>query len=283
MKSTRLLLLVATLAFCGCAVEEFEGEVAQKTTTLTIATSNPRTSLGMFNNGVWSLVWSEGDRLAANGKSSSEARISAEDAGQAQFSFEGDLSYPCNLLYPAQFYTDATTITLPATQEAATDKFATNTLPMAAVLAEKNGKTTMQHLMGAVCIQLLLAEESVLEHGSHLIKRVEFSGNNREQVSGAFEIDYTSATLTPIAPEIKANRTVKAKAERLLSTTEPVKIYVVVPAREYSSGFSIRILDQAGHYMDIKRESSITIHKGIATRLQPTRFVSQGTIIGAII
>lgn len=283
MKSTGFFLLAATLAFCGCVAEEFEGEVAPTTTTLTIATSNSRTSLGVLNNGVWSLVWSEGDRLAANGKSSSEARISAEDAGVAQFSFEGSLSYPCNLLYPAQFYTDATTITLPATQEAATDKFATNTLPMAAVLEESGGKTTMQHLMGAVCVQLLLDSELSMEHQPHLIKRAEFSGNNGEQVSGDFEIDYTSATLTPIAQDVKENRTVKARAERLFSTTEPVKIYIVVPAREYSSGFTIRVLDQAGHYMDIKRESSITIRKGIATRLQPVKFVSDGTILGVII
>ena len=283
MKKTKFLPLAVALLFCGCATEMIECEVADKTTTLMVTSSKPRTQLGEFNDGVWSLVWSEGDCLAANGNSSSEARISAENPSLAQFSFVGDLTYPCNLLYPAHFYTDATTITLPATQEAAIDKFATNTLPMAAVLAESGGKTTMQHLMGAVCVQLLLAEESVLEHGSHLIKRVEFSGNNREQVSGAFEIDYTTATLTPIAQGIKDNRSVRARAERMLSTTEPVKIYVVVPAREYSSGFTIRVVDQAGHYMDIKREGSVTIHKGRSLKLKPVRFVSEGTIIGVII
>lgn len=281
MKKTKFLPLAVALLFCGCATEMIECEVAEKTTTLTITSSIPRTQLGEFNDGVWSLVWSEGDCLAANGNSSSEARISAENPSLAQFSFVGDLTYPCNLLYPAQFYTDATTITLPATQEAAIDKFATNTLPMAAVLAESGGKTTMQHLMGAVCVQLLL--DTAEEADTHLIKRAQFSGNNAEQVSGKFEIDYTSATLTPIAQGIKDNRSVRARAERMLSTTEPVKIYVVVPAREYSSGFSVRVVDQAGHYMDIKREGSVTIHKGRSLKLKPVRFVSEGTIIGVII
>ena len=280
MKIARIFLLFATLAFCGCVAEE-SVEVEQKITTLAVASTTPRTSLGVLNNGVWSLVWSEGDRIAANGISSSDALISDEDAGWAQFSFVGDLTYPCNLLYPAQFYTDATTITLPDTQEAAIDKFATNTLPMVAVLEEEGGRTTMQHLMGAVCVQVLLDKAETAD--THLIKRVEFSGNSAEQVSGAFEVDYTSATLTPKAQGIKENRVVKARASRSLSLTEPVKIYVVVPAREYTEGFTVRVLDQAGHYMDIKREGSITIKKGVATKLKAVRFVSEGTILGVII
>ena len=69
--------------------------------TLSVSLDGSRTQLGEKADGVYPLLWSEGDAIAVNGTVS--AALTAEQAGQssAQFTYEGDVVRPYNVVYPA--------------------------------------------------------------------------------------------------------------------------------------------------------------------------------------
>ena len=112
-------LVVVLLSICGCESAESEVVLPQSgTTTITVGLQQTKTSLGASENGVRKVLWSSGDRIVANGEVSNEAILAPENSGVATFNFGSELTYPLTILYPASFYKDATTVTLPAIQEA---------------------------------------------------------------------------------------------------------------------------------------------------------------------
>lgn len=279
MKKIVCNILFATsisLLACGCDNAPDSVELSGGDNTLTITLAKGRTSLGELVDGYRSVYWSEGDCIAANGESSAAADIDATNRSKAKFSFAGELSYPCDLLYPATFYKDATTITLPLVQEAATSTFATNTSPMAACVDSSGEAVQLHHLTGVVHLQV--KAYSGENPDLHPMYKVEFKGNNAEQISGDFAIDYQSATLTPLSTA-KGDRKCVVRVEGALSTTEVKHIFIVVPAQEYAKGFTIRLVDEQGHFMDKSKGSAVTIGKGEVLTMPIFEFEVMGTTL----
>ena len=110
--------------------------------------------MGASEDGFRKLFWSEGDRIAA-GSLVSDA-LSAQSAGSrsAQFTFSEPLSAPLTVLYPAEFYKDAATITLPQLQTYVEGSFASNTNPCAAYAEDLSSGVTLQHLCAIICVKL---------------------------------------------------------------------------------------------------------------------------------
>ena len=236
-----------------------------------------KTSLGESVEGRRSIYWSNGDCIAANGEISSEVEIEGDKSKEAVFNFSSALTYPCNILYPASFYKDATTITLPKLQPAAEGTFATNTLPMATCVAKSGADVVLHHL--ASVIHLQVKDTSGENEGKHAtLLRVEFRGNGAEVISGDFTIDYTNITLSP-AEGGMLNDFTAVSAGCTLSTTEVKDIFIVVPAMEYASGFTVRIIDELGHYMDNKKGSAVTLSPGEIYKLPVIEFVPTKTLV----
>lgn len=279
-KIFRSVAALAVVMFAGCTTEivddNFAPAVDGNTTVVTFDLGESRTSLGELDeNNHRKVLWSTGDKIAINGVTSAEAVISEENPSKALFSFDSALVYPYNALYPAAFYKDDATITLPATQGVGVGTFATNTLPMAAHIGEGEA-ATLHHVAGALRFRIKQAAAEGAD--AHEIHHVEFRGNNGEQLSGDFAIDYTNLTLTS-ASEAEADKVVATKVYADSSKEEDLNVFVVVPARTYERGFTLRIIDKNGHYMDVKSEISQTIAKGEIKAMPSVEFVPTGTLV----
>ena len=274
-KIFKTVAALAVVMFAGCTNDLTNEVVAPmgETTVVGVGIADTKTYLGELVDGARKVYWSEGDQIAINGNASTQIAI-AEGARYAEFSFNGILSYPYSVLYPASAYVDASTINLPAVQEAADGTFATNCAPMACVAGEGDA-LALHHLASVVRLQVTLPAEST--HAAHKLAKVEFRGKAGEQVSGKFAINYAEATLTSTSTA-EVDKVVTTKVNKALST-EATDIFVVVPAGEYAEGFTVRLIDEAGHYMDIAT-NAITLKKGDVKAMPAFNFVPTGTLVG---
>ena len=275
-KTFRSLAALAVVMFAGC-VNDLTNEVVEPSgkTTVTVGIADTKTYLGDLENRTRKVYWSENDQISINGVASSSVVLS-DDKRQATFDFVGGiLEHPFSILYPAEMFKDKGTITLPAVQAAADNSFGADAAPMATYQAGA-GNIVLQHLAGVVRLQVKLPAES--EHGSHSLDRVEFRGKADEQVSGDFAIDYQQVSLESASSD-DADKVVTAKVGKNLSSESNVDVFVVVPAIRYEQGFSVRLIDAEGHYMDIAT-NDITIAKGEIKAMPPVEFVPAGTLVG---
>ncbi len=275
-KIFRAVAALAVVAFAGCTTDLNNEVVAPGVggTTVTVGIADTKTYLGELVDGARKVYWHNGDQIAINGVASTEVVLN-EEKTSATFTFESVLNYPYSVLYPAEMYKDATTITLPAVQASATGSFGGDAAPMAAY-AEAEGTVTLHHLAGVVRLQVTLPAEST--HGHHELNKVEFRGKAGEQVSGDFAIDYAALTLTGLSTA-EADKVVTAKAFKGLAAGETDDVFIVVPAQEYAQGFTVRLIDDAGHYMDIASKA-MTIEAGEIKAMPVVEFVPTGTLVG---
>ena len=299
-KTLKLLAALALIIFVGCTkelvddsanqagpeVKPDEEPVANTTVTIDLPSDESavapsgisvKTSLGSLEEGVRKIYWCEDDKISINGNASTLMTNLSDDKRSATFEFAGAvLEYPYSVLYPAEMYKDEQTITLLAVQPSADDSFADDAVPMAAYQAEA-GKIALKHLVGVVRLQIKLPAEN--PHNIHPLSKVEFRGNNGEQVSGDFTVDYESATLTG-ASSADADKVVVAKVGKALPSDNSINVFVAVPAISYANGFTVRLVDAAGHYMDIASKT-VTIEKGEIKAMPIVNFVPTGTIVDA--
>ncbi len=275
-KIFRSVAALAVVMFAGCITDMTNDVVAPVggQTTVTVGIEDTKTYLGELVDGARKVYWHSSDQIAINGKVSTATTLN-EEKTQAVFSFDTELVHPYSVLYPAEMYKDATTITLPALQNSATDSFGGDAAPMA-TYAEAEGQVTLHHLAGVIRLQVTLPADS--KHGHHELNKVEVRGKAGEQMSGDFAIDYQAVALTGLSTA-DADKVVTAKAYKGLAAGENDDIFVVVPAQEYAHGFTVRLIDDAGHYMDITSKA-MTIEAGEIKAMPVVEFVPTGTLIG---
>jgi hypothetical protein len=290
MKKTICVALFATLLFVGCNGDNDAVAPEQNGTVIRLGLSGTKTSFGEVIDGERVLYWSAGDRIAINGEISGEAQLEGEKSTLATFSFAKELGYPRNILYPASLYNDATSITLTRVQNFAEGTVATNTLPMATMVESGDEPSKLHHLAAVVHVQL--KAEAGGDH-NNAVRKVEIRGRNNEQMSGAFLIDYNATTLThtkvyPPVVEGDDKSDLSEKVDDLvtgsrvageLSAEEVTDVFVVVPAREYERGFTVRVINDQGHYMDKAKPSGVTLHNGEVYKLPVIEYIPTGTLL----
>ena len=275
-KIFKTVAALAVVIFASCTNElmnENNAPIDSETTVVGVGFVESKTYLGDLVDGARKVYWSEGDKIAINGNESTEIAIS-ENKNFAEFTFAGTLDYPYSVLYPESAYVDASTISLPAVQAAADGTFATNCAPMSCV-AQEGEPIALHHLTSVVRLQVKLPSES--EHAAHKLAKIEFRGKAGEQVSGQFAIDYAAATLAATSTA-DADKVVTTRVDKSLSN-DAIDVFVVVPAGEYTEGFSVRFIDNKGHYMDIAT-NTITLTKGDIKSMPVVEFAPTGTLVG---
>lgn len=273
MKGFNYLAVAAMiLALAGCDKRVSEPDVPatnpEERTTLSIGLSPvSRTTLGPSSEGKRKVYWSDGDQLALNGVSSDPLDGVSPEISKATFSFPGVLSTPYNLLYPASFYKNATTITLPVSQVFASGTIATSTEPLAGYTATGDD-VTLNHL----CCMLELQIKKDAGVSDSNIARVTFRGNSDEQVSGDFTINYEAGTISG-ASGAAPDKSVSVTLDQALSTSTALEIYLVVPARTYDSGFSVEIEDNMHRVQTKTKPASVTLSAGKVVKMTEFTFV----------
>lgn len=230
-----IIACAAAVIATGCAKEAMDNASLSSKTVLSVTIADgSKTTLGELSEGSRPIYWSDGDVMCCNGVSSVALSNVPEKATAAEFTFDAVLERPYNLLYPASLYKDATTLTLPAV---------CGNIP----LGGQNG--SISALTGIIKL--------TVKGGDHQdkISYVKVS-SAAAQLSGDFCIDYAAGTLDAISNN-EADKSVKAVIGKALAKDETVELFIPVPVGEY--GFTVRIVDVMGHYM----EKSTTAPKNI--------------------
>lgn len=249
MKKFMIYALAVAALVCGCT-KELNNETTvpdEGTTTVIKASVDTKTVLEGTK-----VKWVSGDQICVNGTISDALSI-AEPTATVEFTFGSDLAAEKKAVYPAKFWTSDGTVTLPATQKPGTSaSFDTGVEPLCAYAASGN-TLAFSHTCAIIKVQLKVGADD------DEISYVEFSGNNDEQVSGAFTINYSTGALasTSSAGDDKIVQVTVGQA--LTSTVLPV--YIVVPAGNYSAGFKIRVVDKNSHVMT-RRVGAVNLAAG---------------------
>ena len=243
IKLLRLAALLSVVALSAVACRELnepEKESGKDLTIISVSLSDAdvKTSMGPSAGGSRKVFWTDGDIMSLNGTASTPLSGVPAESSTASFSFSGSPSAPYKLLYPSSFYKDANTITLPATQTFAAGSFATGTEPLCGYSESATNSVALNHLCSV--LRLSIKKASGISAGT--IRKVTFKGNNGEQVSGDFTIDYAAHTLTG-ASSADAAKSVALTLSQTLSETEALEVYLVVPAGSYSQGFCVLVED----------------------------------------
>lgn len=258
--------IVSTLLVAGCAKENLVEQMGPQDGVTVLTAGTPSTKTVLQND--QKVLWTNGDKINVNGVESNALAIEEDAVETATFTIPGTLSNPYKALFPASIYKDAQTVTLPAVQAYAENSFGATAAPMAAYQANGNN-LSFKHLCAVLKLTIKKAEDA------HEIMYVEFSGKNDEQVCGDFSIDYQKAELTGVSTSTSAKK-VRCNVYNELSE-EGLVVYLVVPAVEYASGYTIKVVDTEGHYMEKSKASGQTLVAGKIYEMPEFAFESDGT------
>ena len=263
--------MFATLLVAGCAKTEVVEQVEpqNEVTILTAGTPSTKTMLQDDQK----VLWTTGDKLNVNGVESEAIELDGP-AATAQFTLPGVLTNPYNAVFPASIYKDAQTVNLPAVQEYAEASFAANASPMAAYQAEGNS-LSFKHLCSVIKLNI------TADTDADEIAYVEFYGKNDEKVNGDFTINYQEATLAPSGEATDEEKVLRTNIGCLIPDAANLAVYVVVPATEYANGYTVKVVDANGHYMEISKKSGQTLNAGVVYDMPEFAFIPTGTIINA--
>ena len=277
MKARIFFVLAAVVLLASCSKELQSPEIIISDAKTVLEVGLPpatKTVMGDKEGSSYSVYWSDGDQIAVNGTASEALSGVAADCSSTSFSFEGVLSTPYNIVYPASIYADDTHVTLPALQSYRAGGFAEGMFPMAGYTAD-GSNITLGYLCSIVKIQVKRAASGDEDN----IVSVRFKGRNNEQVSGSFTIDYKNATLTG-ASSAAADKVVKVVKSQETSTTTAAVYYIVVPAGTYEGGFDVIVQDANGHIMTKSKTASWSPVAGHLYTMPEFDFVPTGTELG---
>ena len=234
----------ATALLASCSVEPAvpENVIPDGITEIRVGLADTKTVLGDKEGSNRKVYWIDGDKINVNGVESAALSGVADKSTSAVFTLSQAVSTPLNVLYPAEFYHDAGEITLPANQQYVAGSFASGSLPMAGS-GNSVSEVSLMHLCAVMKLSILKGTDS------DAIQSVSFKGNAGEQVCGVFSLDNATGILSGLSSAAADQTVTMNSIYETLSTSEPLEIYLVVPAREYASGFTVTITDEAGHMM----------------------------------
>lgn len=259
------IVMVASLLVAGCAKENLV-EPVEPQSGVTVLTADVAAATKTVLQDDVKVLWTNGDKINVNGVESAALELE-EAAASATFTFEGVLDSPYKAVFPASIYKDETTVTLPAYQTYKEGSFSASASPMAAM--SETSSLKFSHL----CSVIKLTVNAGAEHSS--IAYVDFYGKGGEQVSGDFSIDYQKLSLSA-ASTADADKKIRYQVSKTLSQ-EPFVMYLVVPAQEYAQGYTIKVLDKEGHFMEQSKASGVALEAGKIYAMPEFDFVPTDT------
>ena len=279
-KLTLLVAFLLSFALTACDVDTPENIVGDEVVTkLEVTLPETRISLGEKVDGVYSAYWNEGDKIVVNGILSEEVRIDAENKSVATFEVKsGDLEYPFNVTYP---YTSATTAETAAvefkTEQTYTPgSFAAGSAPLCGYAVEIGSKIVLKHLAGVLKLPVKASVEGTI------LQKIVIRATPGTRISGVFEVNCATATLTPTPHTDYAGDTHNVVTYTLpdnfvLSTSEPSDFFIVLPAGELGSA-TIEFIEASGKKMVSNWNPSTPIKSGIVREFKPITYVRNTTI-----
>ena len=273
-KIVLLFAAVAILIVSGCVKEQIQATEDQisagEVSGVTVLTAGISTKTVLVNDET--VLWTDGDQIAVNGETSLALELE-EPVSAASFTIDAVLEHPYKAIFPASAYKDNNIVTLPEYQQYKAGSFKENASPMAAYTEEGNA-LKFHHL----CAVLKLIINKPAESNHAEVVYVDFYGKNNEQVAGDFAVDYENATLTGVAAD-GVGRKLRYKVNKTLGN-DAFEMYIVVPALRYENGYTVKIVDAQGHFMEQSKKSAQDLVAGHVYEMNEFSFVPTGTELG---
>lgn len=255
------IVVMAALFTVGCV----EDTLVEPETGTTVLTAGIQTKTVLQNDA--QVLWTNGDKINVNGVESAALALDAP-AAMATFSFDGVLSTPYKAVFPSSIYKSESVVTLPARQSYTSGSFGNTAAPMVAV----SDNNSLEFVNLCSVLKLTIGKPSGDDHS--LISHVEFRGNASEQVSGDFTIDYSSMTITG-SSTASSDKKVTYTVSKTFND-DALVMYIVVPAQNYAQGYTVKVIDNQGHYME-KSKGAQNLEAGKVYEMPAFDFAPTGT------
>lgn len=216
----------------------------------------------------FSLFWSEGDVIALNGQNSKPLSSLYDGKKSATFSFDTDPGAPYKVVVPFTAYATYSSIFMPSRQVWTEGNISANSIVLTGI--SDGSLVNIHHLNSYLKLQLRQGS-----HTHHAISYIAFYGNNDEAVAGTFDVEFDSDNV----PHLSHPSNIQTKII-VTGCPQSGNFVLAVPALEFSKGFTIDIVDEAGHFMRKRMTSPVTLTPGtIYTSLGEIVFNPTGTYI----
>ena len=260
--------LLCAIALFGCQSEQIATPTDNiEGTKLQISLEQTRTSLGEKVGEGYPVYWSEGDRIAINGAASGVAVIDAENRSVATFEVLSSVSKPFHITYP---YSDGVSpkVLFPAEQIYTEGTFAQGYAPMCGYADSQNSDVTLKHLAGVLRLPIKASSEGTT------LEKVVVTSIGGAKISGVFEVDCTTATLTADADS--QNITTYSLPENFTLSTDKESIFhITIPAVEVGE-CSIEFFENSGKKMTCTWSGN-TIKAGVVKEFKTINY-KQGVV-----
>ena len=231
-----------------------------------------RTQLGSLNGTEYPVLWSAGDKIWVNGKTSNE--VAAADAGAKAAKFTvSDVTAPYHIVYPAEVVVEDNSlavnnmvvINVPVDQEYTKGSFADKTAVMACYA--EGAAVTMKHLYGFVKLTIAKGDDVALK--SVLLEAVDGT-----PIAGDLLVKISKEECT-IANHAGVNYIHVSGANGIPYEGGKAEVIIAVPAGIYSKGFKVTVEDAAGKAMSktAYAANGKTIQPGVMLAMEEFTYV----------
>ena len=271
-------LVSLLLMLTGCNIDDQTQSVDDNgVTKIEVALPQTRTSLGEKAGDAYPVYWSAGDKIVANGVISEEVSIDATNQSSATFVVKSVLDYPLNVTYPYAVGTTAATpyVEFKSEQTYAKGTFAEGSAPMCGYAAESGSKVEMKHLAGLLKFPVKASAEGVV------LQKIVVTSSVK--ISGGFDVDCATATLTPTphtdyAGDTHNVVTYTLPANYTLSTTSPSEFYISIPAIEVGE-CKVEFIEASGDKMESTWKPSTAIKNGVVREFKTITYARGGNAV----
>lgn len=262
--------LALAMLTVGCSTDTTEDLVLTGKVQLGVNIEQPtRTQLGALDGTTYSVLWSEGDKVAVNGVAS--AALDAKYVGTPSAIFEvADVAAPYKVLYPAEVLGADGSITVPTEQAYTAGSFANGS---AVLVGYTEGSTVALHNLYS------FVKVSVAKGDDVALKSVTLTALGGEAISGTFAVDYKAASISALAGKDLIR---VSSAEGIPYVDGKASVIVAVPAGVYAGGFSVKVVDATGKAMEKKAYTAagVTLSAGVLLNMPEFTYtgVEQGVV-----
>lgn len=262
-----------TIGGNGSTDSTVDGDQPMKYITVGID-NGTRISLGKEENGIVPIYWSTGDQLLVN-KTTKSSKITSEYNGKetAVIGVPDDTTYPMTLVYPAAVSKGAKWCYIDSNQAYDANHIANGYGILMGVAESADDMVTMEHKCGYMKVSLT---------GSTTVKTVILRAIGHEPLTGYFRYPTTSATDGKIdlnnfnGTDALANGYFDSPViftdcgEGVALSGEATDFYFALPARTYSKGFALTVIDTNNKQHRVQAYTSgKTVNAGALIKMQP--------------